>query len=72
MQRECEYSKLINILQKSYGLQNVSLQFLREGGSEVYLAETSDGKQYLLKVIGTAFAETARQSVDVMYFIIIF
>ena len=69
VQREFEYSQLINILQESYGLQNVSLQFLRKGGAKVYLAETSDGKQYLLKVIGPAFAETARQSVDVMCYL---
>ena len=44
VQREFEYSQLINILQESYGLQDVSVQFLRKGGSEVYLAEAEGGK----------------------------
>ncbi|MBR5502806.1 MAG: phosphotransferase [Oscillospiraceae bacterium] len=56
--------QLIDILQQYYGLQGVSLEFLREGGSDAYLAN-ADGAQYLLKVIGPAFAQTVRQSVAV-------
>ena len=60
-------SKLPEILRSHYGLQDFSLRFLREGGSRVYLVEGESG--YLLKVIGSAFADTARQSVSVMRFL---
>ncbi len=60
-------SKLPEILRSHYGLQDFSLRFLREGGSRVYLVEGESG--YLLKVIGAAFADTARQSVSVMRFL---
>ena len=60
-------SKLPEILRSHYGLQDFSLRFLREGGSRVYLVEGES--RYLLKVIGSAFADTASQSVSVMRFL---
>ncbi len=55
--------QLRDILRAEYGLGDISLTFLREGGSRTYLAE-GPGK-YLVKVIGGAFAATARQSAAV-------
>ena len=53
--------KLIELLQTQYGLENVTLEFLREGGNKTYIVNGE--KKYLLKVIGSAFFETAKQSV---------
>ena len=62
-----EIGALRDILQMHYDLGEVSLRFLREGGSRTYLAEGKE--KVLLKVIGPAFAGTARQSVSVMRFL---
>ena len=53
--------KLIQMLQTQYGLVNVSLKFLREGGCKTYIVNGE--KKYLLKLIGNAFKDTAKQSV---------
>ncbi|MBO4732436.1 MAG: phosphotransferase, partial [Spirochaetaceae bacterium] len=53
--------KLIQLLQTKYALENVTLEFLREGGSKTYIVNGE--KKYLLKVIGSAFFATAKQSV---------
>lgn len=58
---------LLEILRTHYGLENVSVQFLREGGSHTYLVEGET--KYFLKVIGAAFAKTSRQSVSVMRYL---
>ena len=54
-------NKLIQLLQTKYGLENVSLDFLREGGCTTYIVNGE--KKYLLKVISNAFKDTAKQSV---------
>ncbi len=53
--------KLIQLLQTKYALENVTLEFLREGGGKTYIVNCE--KKYLLKVIGSAFFATAKQSV---------
>ena len=53
--------KLVELLQTQYALENVTLEFLREGGSNTYIVKCE--KKYLLKVIGSAFFATAKQSV---------
>ena len=53
--------RLIQLLQTKYALENVTLEFLREGGSKTYIVNGE--KKYLLKVIGSAFFATAKQSV---------
>ncbi len=53
--------KLVEFLHTQYGLENVTLEFLREGGSKTYIVNGE--KKYLLKVIGSAFFATAKQSV---------
>ena len=53
--------KLVELLHTQYGLENVTLEFLREGGSKTYIVNGE--KKYLLKVIGSAFFATAKQSV---------
>jgi len=52
--------KLIQLLQTQYGLENVTLEFLREAGCKTYIVNSE--KKYLLKVIGSAFFATAKQS----------
>ena len=58
---------LLEILRTHYGLENVSVQFLRAGGSHTYLVEGES--KYFLKVIATAFFQTARQSVSLMRYL---
>ena len=58
---------LQEILTENYGIESPSLEFLREGGSHTYIV---NGKtKYLLKVIGSAFSNTARQSVAIMRYL---
>ena len=58
---------LKDILTSNYGIESPSLEFLREGGCHTY---TVTGKnKYLLKVIGSAFSDTARQSVSIMRYL---
>ena len=58
---------LLDILKLNYGIDSPSLEFLREGGSHTYIV---NGKiKYLLKVIGSAFSDTARQSVAIMRYL---
>ncbi|MBR4823613.1 MAG: phosphotransferase [Spirochaetaceae bacterium] len=59
--------KLIQLLQTQYRLENISLEFLREGGCKTYIVNC--GKKYLLKVIGNAFKDTAKQSVLITRFL---
>ena len=62
-----EERDLQKILTFYYGIESPSLEFLREGGSHTYVVK---GKlKYLLKVIGSAFSETARQSVSIMKYL---
>lgn len=58
---------LLEILQTHYGMKNISLRFLREGGSHTFMVEGE--RRYFLKVIGTAFAKTSRQSVSIMRYL---
>ena len=58
---------LQKILTKEYGVEFPSLEFLREGGSHTYAVNGKN--KYLLKVIGSAFSDTARQSVSIMRYL---
>ena len=58
---------LLDILILNYGIESPSLEFLREGGTHTYIV---NGKtKYLLKVIGSAFSDTARQSMAIMRYL---
>lgn len=58
---------LQKILTENYGIEASSLEFLREGGGQTYVV---NGKtKYLLKVIGSAFTDTAKQSVSIMRYL---
>ncbi len=58
---------LLDILTSGFGIESPSLEFIREGGARTY---TVTGKnKYLLKVIGAAFSDTARQSVSIMRYL---
>ena len=59
--------KLIQLLKTQYALKNVRLEFFREGGCKTYIVNGE--KKYLLKVIGSAFLATARQSVLVTQYL---
>ena len=59
--------KLQEILTVNYGIESPYVESLREGGSHTYIV---NGKtKYLLKVIGSAFSNTARQSVAIMRYL---
>ena len=58
---------LAGILRENYGLDGLSLSFLREGGSRTYLAEGAD--RYLVKVIGPAFKATAGRSAAILCYL---
>ena len=59
--------RLLEMLTKDYGINEPSLEFLREGGGHAYIV---NGKQkYLLKLIKTAFTDTAKQSVSIMRYL---
>ena len=58
---------LQDILTLDYGIESPSLVFLREGGGHTYAVNGKN--KYLLKVIGPAFADTAKQSVSIMRYL---
>ena len=58
---------LQDILTLNYGIESPSLEFLREGGGHTYAVNGKN--KYLLKVIGSAFSDTARQSVSIMRYL---
>ena len=58
---------LQEILAEYYGIENHSLEFLREGGTLTYIV--NGRPKYLLKVIGSAFSKTARQSVSIIRYL---
>jgi len=58
---------LQEILTANYGLESPSLEFLREGGGHTYVVNSIN--KYLLKVIGSAFSDTAKQSVSIMRYL---
>ena len=58
---------LQDILTLNYGIESFSLEFLREGGGHTYAVNGKN--KYLLKVIGSAFSDTARQSVSIMRYL---
>ena len=58
---------LYEILAGYYGIESPSPEFLREGGTQTYIINGKN--KYLLKVIGSAFSETARQSVSIMRYL---
>lgn len=59
--------RLSGILAAHYGIRNPSLELLREGGGCTYIVGGED--RYLLKVVGSAFLNTAKQSVSVMRYL---
>lgn len=59
---------LQDILTLNYEIESPSLEFLREGGGHTYVVNGRENK-YLLKVIGAAFSDTARQSMAIMRYL---
>ena len=58
---------LQDILALNYGIESPSLEFLREGGTTTYIV--NGRSKYLLKVIGSAFSDTARRSASIMRYL---
>jgi Ser/Thr protein kinase RdoA (MazF antagonist) len=58
---------LQDILTSDYGIESPSLEFIRESGGHTYVVNSKN--KYLLKVIGSAFSDTARQSVSIMRYL---
>jgi len=58
---------LQEVLAVNYGIESPSLEFLREGGGHTYVVNSKN--KYLLKVVGSAFSCTARQSVSIMRYL---
>ena len=58
---------LQEVLTRNYGIEFTSLEFLREGGSHTYVVKGKN--HYLLKVIGSAFSDTAMLSVSIMRYL---
>ena len=58
---------LQEILTLNYGIESPSFEFLREGGTTTYIV--NGRSKYLLKVIGSAFSDTARQSASIMRYL---
>ena len=59
--------RLLEVLETHYGIEAPSLELLREGGGHTYIV---NGETiYLLKVIGSAFRNTARQSISIMRYL---
>ena len=67
MERPGMREALAALLRDAYGLDHMTLRFLREGGGHTYAAE--GGTKLLVKVVGPAFAETSRRSVSIMRFL---
>lgn len=59
--------QLQTILSEAYGIHAPPPDFLRDGGGQTYLV--NGNPKCLLKVIGPAFSETARQSVAIMRYL---
>lgn len=62
---------LKNILEElcnHYPIDIISAEFLRDGGCTAYIVYSKTDK-YLLKVIGGAFSDTIRQSIDIMVYL---
>lgn len=60
-------NRLLEILKTGYGLEAPSLEFLREGGGHTYIV--NDREKYLLKAVGGAFRNTARQSLAIQRYL---
>ena len=50
---------LQDILRVRYGMENAALESCRESGGKVYIVKAD--KPYLLKLIGSAFSENAKE-----------
>ena len=59
--------RLLEVLETHYGIEAPSLELLREGGGHTYIVNGET--KYLLKVIGSAFRNTARQSISIMRYL---
>ena len=55
------------VLTEKYGVESPSLEFRREGGGHTYVVNGKN--KYLLKVIGSAFSDTVKQSVSIMRYL---
>lgn len=62
--------KALELLNQNYPIQFSKAEFLRDGGCISYCA-VSGGEKYLFKIVKTAFLETAKQSADIMNYLLV-
>lgn len=60
--------KMLDVLTKNYNIHFKSIELLREGGCKSYNVSNEDCK-FFLKVIPSAFVDTARQSVNILRYL---
>ena len=68
LETNMQQEKILSLLRSNYDLGPVTLTFLRAGGGKTYIVEGNHQK-YLLKIIGTAFANTVQHSISVMQYL---
>ena len=63
-----EENKILNILANSYNINFRKLELLRKGGCTSYVA-WSENDKFLVKVIPSAFMDTAKQSLNILLYL---
>lgn len=59
---------ILDILLNNYNIDIEAVDLLREGGCTTYIIVEKNAK-YILKVIGSAFMDTVKQSIDIMLYL---
>lgn len=60
--------KIFNALRDSYNIKFNTLKLLREGGCVSYCV-TGEGEKYFMKIIPSAFMDTAKQSLNILMYL---
>lgn len=63
-----EENRVLTILRENWNFKVLGIEFLRDGGGRTYVV-TGEEQKFLLKIVGSAFRDTVRQSVDVMRYL---
>lgn len=63
-----EKKKILNVLADSYNINFSSLELLREGGCVSYCV-WSENEKYFMKIIPSAFMDTAKQSLSILMYL---
>lgn len=63
-----EESRILEILRENYGFQILGIEFFRKSGGKTYIVN-SVGQKFFLKIAGSAFQDTFRQSIDIVCYL---